>query len=40
MAYNVIWSEEAESSFLLVIDDILFRWPAPKAVIICKLKDF
>lgn len=28
MAYNVIWSEEAESSFFLVIDDLLFRWSA------------
>jgi len=31
MVYNVIWSEEAESSFFLVIDDILSRWSVREA---------
>lgn len=29
--YTVIWSIEAEASFLVVIDDLLFRWTEREA---------
>ncbi len=32
MGYNVIWSDEAESSFQQVIDDLLFRWSEREAI--------
>src|SRR5690606_17425491 len=31
IAYKVIWSDEAENSFLKVVDDLLFRWTEREA---------
>lgn len=31
MAYNVIWSKEAEDSYINVVDDLLYRWPPKTA---------
>ncbi|SEM65399.1 hypothetical protein SAMN05216436_106116 [bacterium A37T11] len=39
IVYKVIWSEEAETSFLTVVDDLLFRWTEREATIFINRTD-